>query len=241
MGNGSEHAGVSMAVQEDFSTVLLESMDDAVKSLLSEQVFEDFLSNLKEKRSINPEDIPNELPTVSIVLKKYFGPSAGTIERAIIRRLCSKYGVEFQRNDDLQLADYVKNLRTKLPSAIPAESTNVDLPLSEDFDRLFLESVKETIEEALGKDQAKLAFRLLEREVPFDKLPRHLPTFYSALRTNFGKNGGRIETAIARKLYQKLSLEFSETPNTELGKYVETALVGLRQREQSGFDIPSTA
>lgn len=216
-------------------------MDEAIKSLLSEEVFEAFLSNLKEKRSISPEDIPNELPTVSIVLKKYFGPSAGTIERAIVQRLCSKYGFEFQRNDDLQLAAYVKNLRIKLSPATPLESTNVNLPLRDDFDRLFLESVKETIEEALGKDQAKLAFRLLEREVPFDKLQRHLPTFYSALRTNFAKNSGRIETAIARKLYQKLSLEFTETPNTDLGKYVETALVRLGQREQLGFvNISST-
>lgn len=230
-----------MIAQEDFSTVLLESMDEAIKSLLSEEVFEAFLSNLKEKRSISPEDIPNELPTVSIVLKKYFGPSAGTIERAIVQRLCSKYGFEFQRNDDLQLAAYVKNLRIKLSPATPLESTNVNLPLRDDFDRLFLESVKETIEEALGKDQAKLAFRLLEREVPFDKLQRHLPTFYSALRTNFAKNSGRIETAIARKLYQKLSLEFTETPNTDLGKYVETALVRLGQREQLGFvNISST-
>lgn len=230
-----------MIAQEDFSNVLLESMDEAIKSLLSEEVFEAFLSNLKEKRSISPEDIPNELPTVSIVLKKYFGPSAGTIERAIVQRLCSKYGFEFQRNDDLQLAAYVKNLRIKLSPATPLESTNVNLPLRDDFDRLFLESVKETIEEALGKDQAKLAFRLLEREVPFDKLQRHLPTFYSALRTNFAKNSGRIETAIARKLYQKLSLEFTETPNTDLGKYVETALVRLGQREQLGFvNISST-
>ena len=229
-----------MIAQEDFSTVLLESMDDAVKSLLSEEVFEAFLSNLKEKRSISPEDIPNELPTVSIVLKKYFGPSAGTIERAIAQRLFSKYGLEFQKNDDLQLDGYVKNLRNKLSPA-PLESTDANLPLRDDFDRLFLESVMETIEEALGKDQAKLAFRFLEREVPFAKLPRHLPTFYSALKANFGKNSDRIETAIARKLYQKLSLEFTETPNTELGKYVETALVKLSQREQLGFvNISST-
>jgi hypothetical protein len=136
-------------------------------------------------------------------------------------------------------------LRTKLPPEPHVESTNVNLPLTEDnvnlpltedFDPLFLESEKETIEEALGKDQAKLAFRLLEHEVPFDKLSRHLPTFYAALRTSFGKNAARIETAIARKLYQKLSLEFSETPNTELGKYVETALIRLREREQSGFN-----
>jgi hypothetical protein len=80
-----------------------------------------------------------------------------------------------------------------------------------------------------------VAFHFLEREVAFDKLARHLPTFYAALRRNFGRDNGSVEIAIARKLYQKLSFDFTETPNTELSRYVETAYVKLSQREQQGF------
>ena len=56
-----------------------------------------------------------------------------------------------------------------------------------------------------------------------------------ALKNNFGNNCGAIETAIARKLYQKVSLEFTETTNTELAKYVEVAFIKIVQREQQGF------
>jgi hypothetical protein len=196
-----------------------------------------FHANLRDKRSINPEDMANHLPTISIVLEKYFGPSAQTIEKAIAHRLYSKYGLEFLGNEGYKLTDYVENAKNKLPrSPAPSfEPANVNLPLTEDFNRLLVESVREAIEDVVGKDSAKLAFRLLERDVTFDKLPRHLPTFYLALKNNFGKDHGTIETAIARRLYLKLSLEFIETPNTELGKYVELAFNKLRQREQAGF------
>ncbi len=222
---------------EEFGAVLLESMDDAIRSLLSQEVVEAFHANLRDKRSIKPEDIPNHLPTVSIVLEKYFGPSAHTIEKAIGQRLYSKCGLQFVGNEGYKLTDYVDNAKTKLPKspAPSSEPANVNLPLTEDFNLLLVESVREAIEDMVGKDSAKLAFRLMEREVTFDELPRHLPTFYLALRNNFGKDHGTIETAIARRLYLKLSLEFIETPNTELGKYVELAFTKVRHREQAGF------
>ena len=227
---------------DDFDAALVESMDDAIRSLLSQDVLDAFHSNLVAKRSIRLEEIPSQLPTVSVVLRKYFGPSAGTIERSIAQKLYSKYGLEFEKNEKYQLTDYVKNARSKLKTTAPSiKPANANLPLKDDFDPIFLESVKEAIQQALGEEQAKLAFRFIERDVPFDKLPRHLPTFYSALRKNFGKDSGTIETAIARKLYQKLLLDFNETPNTELGKYVETAFVKLSQREQLGFVNISSA
>ena len=223
---------------DEFGAVLVESMDDAIRSLLSQEVVDAFRSNLRNKRSISPEEIPDQLPTVSMVLRKYFGPSAQTIENAIAKTLYSKYGFEFQKSEDYHLVDYVENARNRLkttPAPPRPEPANVNLPLKDDFNPLLVESVKEAIEDAVGKEQAKLAFRFIERDVTFEKLPNHLPTFYLALKKNFGNNCGTIETAIARKLYQKLSLEFTETPNTELAKYVEAAFIKISQREQQGF------
>lgn len=216
---------------DEFSAALLDSMDEAIRSLLSQDVVDAFRSNLKNKRSISPEEIPDNLPTISIVLKKYFGPSAQTIEDEIVHRLYSKCGLEFQKNEDCQLTDYVEIARKKLKSAGPER-----LPLREDFDRLLVESVREAIEDALGKDSVK-AFLMLERDVTLDKLPRRLSTFYIALNNIFGKDCSAIEIAIARKLYQKLMLEFVETSNTELAGYIESAMNKLSQREQVGFNI----
>ena len=88
---------------EEFDAALLESMDGAIRSLLSQEVVDAFHTNLRDKRSIKPEDIPNHLPTVSIVLEKYFGPSSHTIEKAIAQRLYSKCGLEFHGNESYML------------------------------------------------------------------------------------------------------------------------------------------
>jgi len=233
---------LTTVTHEDFEAAICESIDDSIRSLLSQEVLDAFHTNLLTKRSIRPQEISHELPTVSIVLRKYFGPSAETIERMITRKLYEKYGLEFPKNDKLQLEGYVQNLRNVVKSA-PSKPTVsrapksllVNLPLRDDFDSLFVESVKEAIQEALGEEQARLALRFITRDIPLDKLPRHLPTFYESLKKNFGVNTGVIETAIARKLYEKLMLDFNETPNTELGKYVEIAFVKLSEREQLGF------
>jgi hypothetical protein len=223
---------------DQFGTAILESMDEAIRSLLSQEVLDAFHSNLRDKHSIGSDQIPDHLPTVSIVLRKYFGPSAQTIENTIAQRLYSKYVLEFQRNADYHLTDYVENARSKLESRSPKlEPTNVYLPLKDDFDGILVESVKEGIEEVLGKESAKAAFRFLERDVKFNELPRHLPTFYSALNKTFGKDRATVELAIVKKLYLKLSLEFTETPNTELARYVEMAFTKLSQRDQEGINI----
>jgi len=229
------------ASDDEFSTALVESMDDAIRSLLSQDVVDAFHSSLLEKQSIATQDIPKHLPVISNALKRYFGPSSEMIENATAQRLYSKYGLEFHK-DSSQLLDYVEKARSELSAAtISSKPAAVDLPLKNDFDRIFVESVKETIEGLLGKDQAKLAFRLLESDVPFNKLMNHLPTFYSTLNRIFGKDSERIETAIARKLYLKLSLEFTETPKVELSRYVQEALTKLEQRERHGlFSIPRT-
>jgi hypothetical protein len=210
------------AHNDEFTVAFLESMDQAIRSLLSQEVVDAFHSNLRDRLSIGPEEIPNQLPTISIMLRKYFGPSAQTIENTIAQELYSKYGLEYQKNRYHQLTDYVENARNKLRSVTPtSETKDVNLPLRGDLDRLLVESVKEAIEDVLGTDSAKLAFRFLERDVTFDKLPRHLPTFYAALKKNFGEDYPTIEKAIAKKLYLKLSLEFTETPNIELARYIE--------------------
>jgi hypothetical protein len=221
-----------------FNVALIESVDEAIRLLFSQQVVDALHSNVKDRRTVSWDQIPNQLPTLCLVLEKYFGLGAPTVERAIAHTLYSKFNLEFQSKEGYELTAYVEDARQKLRSTTPtSEPTTGTLPLSEDFDRLLLEAVRETIEDVLGKDSAKSALRILARDFKFDELPRHLPTFYSALGRMFGNDRGRIETAIARKLYRKLCLEFTESTNTELSRYIERALINLSRRETTSFQL----
>ena len=108
-------------------------MDDAIKSLLSQDVVDAFHANLKDKRSIKPEDIPNHLPAVSIVCDLLWS-SSHTIEKAIAQRLYSKYGLEFAGTKSYMLTDYVDIAKNKLPKSLAPnlKPTNVNVPLTED-------------------------------------------------------------------------------------------------------------
>jgi hypothetical protein len=220
----------------EFDRTLIESIDEGVRGLFSQEVVDALHSNLINKESITLEALPEQLQTLHSVLERYFGLGALTLERTIARNLYSKLGLVFHAVATYQLENYVENARGKSKPALPtSQPRNVNLPLKDDWDRLLVESVREGIEDALGKDSAKLAFRFLERDVTFDKLPRHLPTFYSALKRNFGEDYPAVEAAIAKKLYVKLCLQFTEIPNADLGKYVEEAYVKLSLREKEGF------
>jgi hypothetical protein len=97
--------------QPDFSAALLESIDEAIGAVLGQDVVPALHLNLKNKRSIDRAEIPDNIPTLCVVFEKYFGPGARTIERAIARRLYSKLGLEFSRRDHYELTDYVENAR----------------------------------------------------------------------------------------------------------------------------------
>lgn len=228
-----------MSVQAtNFDATLVESVDEAIRSLFSQQAVDALHSNLKDSRTIIWNQIPNQLPTLHLILEKYFGLGAPTVEKAIAHKLYSRFNIEFQSNKGYELKDYVEAARQRLQSKTPiSEPTVGTLPLEEDFDQLLIEAVKETIEDVLGKDSAKSALRILTRDFNFEQLPRHLPTLYSTIDRMFGAAHATIETAIARKLYRKLCLEFTESPNTELSRYIERALTDLRRRETTSFQL----
>ena len=98
----------------DLDRVLIECVDETIRSLFSQKVLDALRSNLREKRAIAPDALPNQLPTLHIVLEKCFGLGAATVERAIAHRLYSKLGLQFQRVGNYQLEDYVLAAKTRL-------------------------------------------------------------------------------------------------------------------------------
>jgi hypothetical protein len=220
----------------EFNKTLVESIDEGVRSLFSQEVVDALHSSLIGKESITLDALPERLQMLHVILERYFGLGALTLERTIARSFYSKLGLEFHAVRTYQLENYVENARSKAkPVVLTSKLRNVSLPLKDDWDRILVESVREGIEDVLGMDSAKLAFRFLEHDVTFDTLPRHLPTFYSALRRNFGQDCQAVEIAIAKKLYLKLGLRFIGTPTTDLAAYVEDAYIKLSRREQEGF------
>ncbi len=91
-----------------FDEALIESIDDAVKEFFSQQVVDALYLNLKTKRNVTREELPNQLPILSIVFAKYFGLGARTLERTIARRFYTRLGMKFSgKIEGYNLTEYV--------------------------------------------------------------------------------------------------------------------------------------
>lgn len=107
-------AQLALLLSQFADSSLVESVDETIRLLFSQKVVDALYLNLKNKRSINREEIPGNLHVLHVVLEEYFGPSARTLGRSIARKFYSKLGLEFQTRDGFQLTDYVDEAKKKL-------------------------------------------------------------------------------------------------------------------------------
>jgi len=94
-----------------------------------------------------------------------------------------------------------------------------------EFNQALIEAFDEVVSELLGSDVLDSLYLALKNRytVSKDELPYRLDTAYSMLEHVFGFKGVRtIGNRIARRLYERLSLEFNDDDRTLLD-YVEDA------------------
>ncbi|MCW3993270.1 MAG: hypothetical protein NWE85_01730 [Candidatus Bathyarchaeota archaeon] len=90
--------------------------------------------------------------------------------------------------------------------------------------KILLEAVEEGIS-SLGDSPKQAIFFHLETsfEIRKDKIPANLTEFSKALEKIFGSGAVYLEKLIAKRLYEKLGLEFEEVKNWDFLEYVNNA------------------
>lgn len=97
-----------------------------------------------------------------------------------------------------------------------------------------LESIDETITALLGGEVVDALYLHLKTvySIPRGEVPYKTETLCSTLNKVFGVSGTRtICKAIARRLFVKLGLTFSDSPPRTLLEYLEEARIRNRERE----------
>lgn len=102
---------------EDFDRLLLETIDETIKWTFGEYTATLIYEYLK-KRNCPLHEIPKKLEVFSFELRMILGTgktlimgSAPLIEKAIIKRLCRKLGMEFNEKGPVNFAEYIRRLR----------------------------------------------------------------------------------------------------------------------------------
>jgi len=94
--------------------------------------------------------------------------------------------------------------------------------------KILLEAVDEGLS-SLGDSPKRAIFFHLETsfEISRDNIPANLIDFSKALEKIFGPGAVYLEKLIAKRLYEKLGLEFEEAENWDFLEYVDNARARL--------------
>ena len=105
----------ALADPEYFNQTFLNSVEDAISSVLGEQVVKSLFIRLEKFDGLTRDEIPHRLDTFFGALEKAFGKTSGrTIGRFIIKVLYVRLGLEFDSRSNRMLLDYVKDARREL-------------------------------------------------------------------------------------------------------------------------------
>lgn len=99
----------------------------------------------------------------------------------------------------------------------------------DEFDQLLVSTIREVLEESLGKENAQIVFEYLERRsCPLKEIPKKLDVFSVEMRRLLGCCEGQflgsaaiLEETIAKVMCFKLGVEFNERLPIILPKYTE--------------------
>lgn len=100
--------------QATFNEFVTKTILGTIATILGSVVSDTFTEYLEVRKGISLNDLPNHLDVVSASLKTYFGVGGETIERAIVRALYRKGGIQSDGVAGRSIVDVVDGLRQKL-------------------------------------------------------------------------------------------------------------------------------
>jgi hypothetical protein len=100
--------------QNHFSEILLAAVEESLSSL-GDSPKQAILFHLESSFKIKKEHIPENITEFTKALEKIFGPGALYLENLIVKHLCEKLGLEFQKVDNKDFLECVNNVKKNLP------------------------------------------------------------------------------------------------------------------------------
>lgn len=93
------------------NSVLSAAVDETLNYVFKEPGAEAIYSFLENKCHLQRNEIPEKPGVFSKSLKRLLGSAAPVIESMIVKNLCLKFGIEFEKKAGFEFADYLMELR----------------------------------------------------------------------------------------------------------------------------------
>lgn len=107
-----------LAKVNDFDGILVRCISETIVGVVGVRVWDAICVHMLTRFSVTRDELPGHLENLQAVLKSAFGPmGAGTLSRAIARRLYSELNIEFAERPHFRLVDYVALARRIVDSS----------------------------------------------------------------------------------------------------------------------------
>lgn len=92
---------------------MLEAVDEGLQQILGDSGRKATYFHLQLMYSLTREDIPNNPAVFASGLEKIFGVGAKVIEESIIKSLCCKLGIKYEKKKGTRFGDYLQDIIEK--------------------------------------------------------------------------------------------------------------------------------
>jgi len=100
---------LSLKFDEEFKWILIEAIDEGLKSIIGENGNKVIYYHLKELYGLEREEIPERLNIFAEYINRISGLGAKIIEISIIKALCLKLKLEYKEKK-IKFLDYIEEL-----------------------------------------------------------------------------------------------------------------------------------
>lgn len=109
---------LQVTTQQGFNDALVESIDETISALLSQEVLDAMYAHIEKVHSISKDKVPDRLETLISTLEKTFGAAGSkTISNAVAKKLYTKLQLPFadlHGNPGPTLIEYVEKAKIGL-------------------------------------------------------------------------------------------------------------------------------
>jgi hypothetical protein len=103
-----------MATKNKLDKLLVKSVDGALKDIFGEAGARVIYDYLRDKYSLRLEEVPDRLEDFERGLERILSSGAGVTERVALKKLYSRFGLEYRNKANYGFVDHVVELKTQL-------------------------------------------------------------------------------------------------------------------------------
>ena len=108
---------LEMIKEEKFRKELLDVVDESMTEVFGEDATKLIYTFLEKEHHLRKEEIPRKPKEFSVALGKMLGSGAQVIERKILEKTCSKFGLKYRQKENYRFADSLSKLKKNFKTA----------------------------------------------------------------------------------------------------------------------------